>query len=264
MMRILSVACFLLFLTLASAQTGALEIRALSALYNATGGPNWRIQWNMGTDPCIMNWPGVKCRPAGGNNQFQIWSLTVQGNNLVGTIPTDIGLLTNIQFLFLSGNALSGTIPAEINSLRQLVQVGFDKNQLTGGFPDLSQLLGLQIVYLQNNLLTGTLLPFSKLPALQYLWLSGNNLEGTLPNELGDLFNLQQLGIDGNKLTGTVPSGFGVRQNLFQAFYGQGNQFSGAFPTNLCRVATCDLSGPTNVFTCPLPVPPCCHVTVCK
>jgi len=217
----------------------------------------------MGTDPCITNWNGLKCRPVGGN-QYQIWSLVLQGNNLQGTIPSEIGLLANVQFLFLSGNALTGTVPAEINSLRQLVQIGFDKNQLTGGFPDISQLLGLQTVFLQDNLFSASLLPFAKLPALQYLWFTRNRLAGTLPSELGDLFNLQQLGVDSNMLTGPIPSGFGVRQSLFQAFYGQGNQFSGAFPTNLCHVETCDLSGPANLFTCPLPTPPCCHVTVCK
>jgi len=254
----------LLFLTLASAQTTVLELRALTALYNSTGGPGWFTPWNLGTDPCIANWPGVRCRPIG-NNEYNIWSLVVQSNNLRGTIPTEIGYLLNVQFLYLSGNFLSGSIPAEIGGLRQLVQVGFDKNQLTGNFPpDLSQLTMLQIVYLQDNQITGSLLPFTKLPAIQYLWFSRNRLVGTLPEELGNLSTLQQIGVDVNQLTGPIPTGFGVRQALMQAFYGQANYFAGPFPNSLCRVSTCDLSGGGNLFSCPLPTPSCCHVTTCQ
>jgi len=255
--------CFVLGLSSAFAQTSPQEIFALSALYNATGGPNWRIPWTMNGDPCATNWNGLSCRNVG-SNQFQIWSLVLKGNNLRGTIPSEIGLLTNVQFLYLSGNNLYGTIPSTLGNLRQLVQFGFDKNQLTGGFPEMSQLGGLQTVYLQDNLLTGPLDPFGRVPNLQYLWLDRNSLQGTLPASLGEIFSLQQIGVDYNQLTGTVPSEFGVKQNIFQAFYGQNNQFSGVFPKNLCIAAQCDLSGPANVFSCPLPNPPCCHVLTCK
>jgi len=239
------------------------ELKGLLAIYNSTGGVNWRIPWNLSTDPCIGLWNGVKCR-AIGSTQYNIWSLVLQGLNLVGTIPSEIGLLTNLQFFYLSGNQIGGTIPNAFSLMGELVQVGFDKNALTGGFPDLSRLSKLQTVYLQNNKLTGPLDPWAKVPNIQYLWFSFNTLQGTIPNALGEIYSLQQIGLDSNMLTGTIPSGFGVRQNLFQAFYGQGNQFSGAFPTNLCRTDACDLSGPTNVFTCPLPNPPCCHVNTCK
>jgi len=253
----------LLFVALAHAQTTAPELQALHTLYNATGGPQWRIPWDIRSDPCINEWNGVKCR-AIGNNQFQVTSLVVQGNNLKGTIPAAIGSLTNLQFLYLSGNQLVGTIPSEVGQLLQLVQLGFDKNQLSGGFPDMSRLAGLQTIYFQDNLFTGPLDNLGRLPGVQYLWLSRNKLMGTIPNNLASIFSLQQIGLDSNSLTGTVPSGFGSTQNLFQAFYGQGNQFSGPFPTNLCKTAQCDLSGPLNMFTCPLPTPSCCHVTACK
>jgi len=261
-MKLLSIASFLIGFTIVFAQVTPLEKRGLIALHEATGGLNWRIPWNITSDPCINLWNGLQCRPIGGN-QFQVWSVILQGNNLVGTIPTEIGLLTNVQFLYLSGNTISGTIPSDIGNLLQIVQIGFDKNLLTGGFPDMSRLGGLQTIYFQDNLLTGPLDPFSKLPRVQYIWLSRNRLQGTIPDALGDIFSLQQIGLDTNSLTGTIPSGFGLKQSLFQAFYGQGNQFSGPFPTNLCRTPVCDLSG-SSTFSCPLPTPTCCHVTTCK
>lgn len=250
-------------LSLVSCQTGKGEIAALQALYVSTGGKNWIHQWDITTDPCIANWYGVKCRPIG-NTQYQVWSLVVQGNNLRGTIPDEIVGLQNVQFLYLSGNSLYGTIPQTLGSLQNLVQFGFDKNLLTGPFPNLTGLQGLQTIYLQDNQLSGPLDPLGDLGGLQYLWLSRNAITGTIPESLANIFTLQQIGLDSNKLTGTIPSGFGVRENLFQAFYGQGNSFTGPFPKNLCIAQACDLSGTTNIFDCPLPSIPCCHVSTCK
>jgi hypothetical protein len=253
-------------LTVVFAQTTPNEKLGLVALANATGNTagTWINKWDINTDPCVNNWFGVSCRPIGGN-QYNVWRLVLQGNNLAGTIPDQIGLLTNLQFLYLSGNNLYGTIPSNIGNLIQLNQLGIDKNQFTAGFPDtMSKLAGLQIIYAQNNLFTGPIDNLAKLPAIQYLWLSHNSIQGTIPSILGDVFTLQQVGLDDNKFTGTVPTGFGVKQNIFQAFYAQRNQLTGAFPTHLCVSGlTCDLTM-GNVFDCPLPNPPCCGVTTCK
>jgi len=248
-------------LSLVCAQTTNREKAGLVAIYNSTGGANWRSGWDINTDPCINSWFGVKCRPIG-NNQYNVWSLVLQGNNLAGTLPTEVGLLTNMQFFYLSGNNIFGTVPTETGLMTQLVQIGLDKNQFTGGVPSTwSALGGLQIVYFQENLFTGPLDALATLPAIQYLWFGNNKLQGTIPNALGEIFTLQQIGINDNELTGTVPSGFGLKQNLFQAFYAQNNKLTGAFPKNLCPTPTCDLSG--NTFTCPLPSPTCCHIATC-
>jgi Leucine-rich repeat (LRR) protein len=247
------------------AQTTPNEKSGLISLYNSTGGPtSWINKWDITTDPCINSWFGVSCRPIGGN-QYNVWRIVLQGNNMAGTLPTAIGLLTFLQFFYLSGNSIGGTLPVEIGNLVQLVQLGLDKNQMTGGFPDsLSKLGGLQVIYFQNNLLTGPIDNLAKLPAIQYLWLSQNTIKGTIPTILGDIFTLQQIGLNDNQFTGTVPTGFGTKQNLFQAFYGQRNLLTGAFPTHLCASGiTCDLTI-GNVFDCPIPTPTCCGVTTCK
>jgi len=262
-MRTFLLVTFIVFIAGVSCQTTPLEKLGLVALYNLTGGATWRNNWNINSDPCITGseWYGVKCR-AVGNNQYNVWSLVVQGNNLSGRLPTEIGHLTFLQFLYLSGNNLYGTIPSEIGNLQQLVQIGFDKNQLTGGIPDtFKKLAGLQIIYFQDNLFTGPIDAIATLPGIQYVWFSRNSLMGTLPEALGQIFSLQQIGIDSNNFTGTVPSGFGQRQNQFQAFWAQGNHFTGAFPTHVCVAAGCDLTG--SAFNCPLPNPPCCHINSC-
>jgi len=253
-----------LFFSLVTSQTTAREKAGLQALWNVTGGPGWgNLKWNIGTDPCINNWAGVQCRPFG-SNQYNVWSLVLQNNNLVGSIPSEIGLLDQLQFLYLSKNRLQGSLPSQIGELRQLIQLGLDGNMLTGGIPQSVSLIGgLQWVYLQDNQLTGPIDVLGGLPNLQYLYLSRNRIIGSLPPLLGNIFTLQQVGVDTNMFTGVVPSGFGFRQNLLQSFYGQGNQFTGPFPVNLCNptITNCDLSG--SAFNCPLPNPTCCHAIIC-
>jgi hypothetical protein len=41
-------------------------------------------------------------------------------NNFGGTIPTDIGLWTNIQNLWFADNEITGTIPSEVGNLANL------------------------------------------------------------------------------------------------------------------------------------------------
>lgn len=47
---------------------------------------------------------------------------------LTGTIPTAMGLLTNLEVLALSGNALTGTVPTELGNLKSLKTVNIHRN----------------------------------------------------------------------------------------------------------------------------------------
>jgi len=39
-------------------------------------------------------------------------------NSLTGLIPSELGLLTNLEWLYLYGNSLTGTLPNEVCALR--------------------------------------------------------------------------------------------------------------------------------------------------
>ena len=98
--------------TVASPVPSISDRPVLEALYNATGGPNWRTQqgW-MSSDP-IGDWHGVSA-DANGN----VTRLVLDGNGLRGAIPDELGNLTNLTQLRLSGNQLTGCLPAALRAV---------------------------------------------------------------------------------------------------------------------------------------------------
>ena len=153
---------------------------ALVALYNATGGPHWKINNNWLSDVPISEWIGVTTDDNG-----RVIELDLRVNQLSGEIPAELGSLTNLQFLRLQGNQLTGEIPAELGSLTNLRWLNLNNNQLTGEIPaELGDLTNLEVLDLRTNRLTGEILA-----------------------ELGSLTNLQFLRLQGNQLTGCIPAG---------------------------------------------------------
>ena len=57
-------------------------------------------------------------------------------SGLTGSIPPEIGNLTNLTVLYLHENQLTGSIPPEIDNLTNLEVLILDNNQLTGEIPE--------------------------------------------------------------------------------------------------------------------------------
>ena len=76
---------------------------ALVALYNATGGPNWRRNNNWLSDVPISEWEGVT---TDGNGR--VTELDLHLNQLRGEIPPELGNLANLTKLWLTENQLRG------------------------------------------------------------------------------------------------------------------------------------------------------------
>ena len=179
------------------------ECAALVALYNATGGPNWKNHtgWLQTNTPCTTPWYGVNC-PYG---VFSELSLT--DNNLTGTLPAALGDLHHLRFLLLSMNQLNGPIPATLGSLGSLEVLTANHNQLSGRIPaEFGSLDSLRILQLNSNLLSDSI-PWTlgSLERLQVLALDHNQLSGTIPTTLGNLRSLQTLLLQVNVLIGQVP-----------------------------------------------------------
>ncbi|NJO18474.1 MAG: choice-of-anchor D domain-containing protein [Thioploca sp.] len=217
-----------------------IECEALIALYKSTDGPNWKLntRWNKNNAPCgnaNSPWYGIECsRNVYHDNYYHITSIFLSGNQLNGTIPSEIGDLRYLEGLQLSDNQLSGPIPKELGKLSHLQYLDLFSNHLRDSIPpELGNLNNLQGLALFNNQLSGSIPPeFGNLSYLEELWLDGNKLSGTIPKELGDLSNLRNLGLWDNQLSGTIPKELGNLGNL-EVLGLWKNQLSGQIPTEL-------------------------------
>ena len=164
--------------------------------------------------------------------------LWLYGNQLSGAIPTELGSLSKLQVLDLSQNQLTGPIPASLGGLAKLQVLDLSQNQLTGAIPtELGSLSKLQVLYLWGNQLTSPIpASLGGLANLEQLDLSQNQLSGAIPTELGSLSKLQVLYLWGNQLTGPIPAELGSLANL-RYLYLYGNQLSGSVPTWLGSLA---------------------------
>ena len=226
---------------------------ALVALYNATDGPNWTNNTNWLSNRPLGEWHGVTTDANGrvtrlildrnglsGSIPTELGNLTnltglyLIRNQLSGSIPTELGNLTNLTALNLSFNELSGSIPTELGSLTNLTGLNLRDNQLSGPLPSsLGNLSNLTTLYLYTNQLSGPL-PSSlgNLTNLKLLDLSINQLSGSIPTELGNLTNLTALGLGANQLSGSIPTELGNLTNLTQLIL-SGTQLSGSIPAEL-------------------------------
>ena len=126
---------------------------------------------------------------------------------MTGTIPPQLGNLSNLTGLYLWRSQLRGDIPTQLGNLSNLTDLNLTQNELTGTIPSsLGNLSDLTIMALGGNELTGTIPPqLGNLSNLTRLYLWGNQLRGAVPAQLGNLSNLKVLNILDNQLTGEIP-----------------------------------------------------------
>ena len=83
-------------------------------------------------------------------------SLNLSIQQLTGTIPPDLGKLTNLTFLSLATNQLTGPIPKEIGNLVNMTHLQLWYNQFTGEIPhEIWNLNNLEGLGLASNQLKG-------------------------------------------------------------------------------------------------------------
>jgi uncharacterized protein YjbI with pentapeptide repeats len=79
-------------------------------------------------------------------------------NNLLSSIPPELGNLANLQILDLHDNRLTGSIPLELGNLANLEWLDLSANPLSGSIPpELGNLANLQTLYLYDTPLSGAL-----------------------------------------------------------------------------------------------------------
>lgn len=190
---------------------------------------------NWAADVPIEEWEGISV----GGTPARVVGLSLVSRELTGTIPRELGNLSNLTVLDLSWNDLSGEIPTEFGNLSKLTYLNLGENQLTGTIPpQLGILSNLTEMNLGENRLTGTIpTHLGNLSNLTEMNLGGNQLTGSIPIQLRNLSNLTDLNLSGNRLTGTIPTQLGNLSNLTDLDLG-GNRLTDTIPAQIGNLSS--------------------------
>ena len=110
----------------------------------------------------------------------------MENNVLHGTVPTEIGQLSNLLDLRLGLNQLTGSLPTEFANLSSLKSLVLKNNKFDGEIPDI----------------------FVRINSFEVFNVAGNHFTGTVPESFWEAkFNLAVV-ISENDITGTVPDDF--------------------------------------------------------
>jgi len=198
------------------------------------------------------------------NKEYSILStkeIDLSSMKLFGEIPSELGLLANLEILRLQNNFLSGNMPESFSNLKKLRLLNLSNNHLTGSISDqINEIVSLEELWLSRNQFSGEL-PYqifllsdlthlnisenyikgnlseaiSRLSKLEYLNLWDNQLSGFIPPEIGYLSKLEFLNLGGNQLVGSIPPEIG-NAKLLQSIALFENNLSGTLPVSLTEL----------------------------
>jgi len=184
------------------------ECMAMVDFYNATNG-NGRTNStgrlvNLDADSRY----GVVLYVTGSN--VHVKDISLNNNNLSGSLPNLIGRLSYMQNFSVRKNNLQGTLPADFWGMTGLTYLDLDQNHLQGNIASsISNLTNLQTLYLSNNLFSGTLTTgFDVLSELKTISLANNSFNGNFFDRVANA-SLTTINIASNNFAGQLPSSIG-------------------------------------------------------
>ena len=241
------------------------ERAALMEFYYSTNGPNWKNNRNWGSDKPLNDWYGLSV-----NMDGTVSSISLNENNLNGTIPESFGVFQNLEMLLLQKNRLSGSIPESIGNLKKLRILLLGTNSLSGSIPEsIGNLTEMQDLQLYQNHLTGPIPEgFVNMTRMRYLRLEENHLSGCIPEYIGNLTEMVSMRFDHNDLsgslpesickmtkldyfvldyndgiTGPLPEDIGNMTNLSKIYIQYCPKFSGHIPESICNLTNLEILG---------------------
>ena len=160
-------------------------------------------------------------------------------NKLTGTIPSEIGLASNLSFFWVFDNFLSGTVPIEMWKHLSLFASSVENNpELGGTLPTeigLSSSLGVLLI--EKTQISGTIpSEVGLLTSMFAIEMGDANLTGTIPTELAALSSLEEFLIRGNPLSGTFPYAMANKSASLQVVRMNDTMLTGKVPDWLCSI----------------------------
>jgi hypothetical protein len=210
----------------------------MATFYYSTNGNRWLVNdgWLDDGDECQwFDKSGARRGLCGHTGDLK--SLELDFNNLYGTLPPELGLLSNsLERINLHGGPstfLRGSIPSEYGYLTKMKAFLVRGNQLTGQIPtEIGSWGRLLQLDLSSNLLLGSLpSEIGNFKDLEFLQVFHNNLRGTIPTEIGYLDACRLLFLEKNLFTGAIPSEI-ARMTKLQDLVASSNGFT-SFPSEI-------------------------------
>lgn len=165
-----------------------------------------------------------------------------------------------VRKLVLENLNLTGYLdPKILNQLDQIRVLSFKSNSLSGPIPDLSALVNLKSIFLNNNNFSGGFpASIAGLHRVKVIVLSGNRLSGNIPTSLLNVQHLYMLYLQDNSFTGHMPS---LNQNSLRYLNVSNNQLSGMIPTSPALIRFNESSFSGNQGLCGIQINKACEIS---
>jgi hypothetical protein len=243
----------------------------LIELYDKTKGDNWFNSTNWCTSEPVSTWFGIKVRKSGDedengdikNPREVIIELNLSNNNLNGTIPQNLHLLSKLQNLILSNNMISGHLPNSLKFISSLKKLDVSSNNKLIIAPNnengninkdeeidtfANEWEALMELFHSTN---GKSWKFkykwgSERPLKEWfgitvnkftgqvskIQLPSNNLNGSLPDGLSALSGLKELDLRYNQVNGQIPINIKFNTSLVHIHL-HGNRLTSIIPDSI-------------------------------
>ncbi|CAM8897835.1 unnamed protein product [Rhodiola kirilowii] len=179
--------------------------------------------------------------PAALLNISTLEDFVASSNNLTGKVPSNLGVLNNLQLFNVEFNTLGSGAAGDLEFLTSLGNASYlsilnlQVNQFGGEFPAsfFNSSTQLTRVIFGGNRISGSISDeIGKQINLIQLDMDDNDLQGVIPESIGNLVMLEKLDFSGNRLTGSIPDSLGNLRRLFSLDFAY-NSLEGEIPFSL-------------------------------
>lgn len=208
---------------------------ALAVFYCDLGGQDWLSESDTWlTDEHECDWHTLPKYQTGACDTLkQFKTISLSGQNLRGTLPPELSMISGLYDVDLSNNFIIGRVPFEYGKLSQLETVNMSKNELGGTLPGVVwDGFYLREMDFSCNAFFGTIPAdqYAQAPNLVVVRLGNNNIRGRLPSDLGN-YDWKVLDLHNNQLQGTIP--VSINSKRLEELLLHNNPFlTGTFPTD--------------------------------
>ncbi|KAB2009515.1 hypothetical protein E1A91_D10G175600v1 [Gossypium mustelinum] len=158
--------------------------------------------------PKVCNYTGVFCAASPDDPYVTtVAGIDINHANIAGSLPEELGLLTDLSLFHINSNRFFGKIPESFKKLNLLYELDISNNQFNGGFPYV-------VLYL---------------PSLKFLDIRFNQFSGSIPSQLFDL-KLDALFFNNNNFQSSLPTNLG--NSPVSVIVMANNGLTGCFPSS--------------------------------